>query len=233
MKRNSSSEPRNEANEGIQKVNWLQDQDMLPSVLPKSNIVGYGLDMFSHPHESEAKQTRNSLNSLALEIARDTITSRRRRPRNPMVFVGYGYGSAVVDRIIFANGQNDRAENEEQKLLSSSTADIFLFGAPLGGHSRLQEWLKELVPKINTKSYFKWLELQPTNRVWRGHIEDAIKEDISLFAFTETGAFAENESFKTEPAGDRAGRNELEQKEKDQKFTGRKLTKRCSIKRKL
>lgn len=190
---------------------------MLPSVLPKSNIVGYSMNPFCHSQKSEAKKTRKPLNSLASEIANDIITSRRRRPRNPIVFVGHGYDSVVVDRILFANGQNGQAKKDEQNLLASSTAAIFLFRAPLEGHSRLQEWLKNLMSKFYTKSFFQWLELQPTDRVWRGHIEDAIKEDISIFAFTETGALVKNESSKTEPAGHRAGRNELDQKEVDRK----------------
>ncbi|KAG9249645.1 uncharacterized protein F5Z01DRAFT_473127 [Emericellopsis atlantica] len=109
-------------------VKWLQDDNMLPAVVPNSRILLYNYDSTWH---ADAPRTRLSL--CGEELAR-RVRDFREGPTasRPIVFVGHSLGGNVIQHaLLYANS------DEGFRSIVMATAGIVLLGSPLRG-SKLQ-----------------------------------------------------------------------------------------------
>jgi hypothetical protein len=107
-------------------INWLEDKDMLPCILPASRTIGFGFDLRSIAAIDFDSLASDLLNALLKE--RDIDSSRR-----PLVFIGHGYGTVIIQRLLSKKCQESAAGLS----LISSTAAVILFAPPFRGSDEL------------------------------------------------------------------------------------------------
>ncbi|KAL1637225.1 hypothetical protein SLS58_009412 [Diplodia intermedia] len=178
-----ADEPMGQPAKSSRKINWMSDKDMLPHTLPKANIIGYGLDLFC---ASRKVPPNISLETLVSNISKDIIAFRKTRPQKPIIFIGHGYGSIVIDKILFTDSRIKGDERKDWEQLQSATAAVILFGAPLLNFTHLKSWFDKNVRltysgDINT--YFESASYKLD--YWRRQFKEATNKGISILAFSE------------------------------------------------
>lgn len=77
-------------------VKWLEDEDMLPAVVPKSRIVLYNYDSSWH---SDAPKTR--LQICGEELLCSIHTFRKDVAHRPVIFIGHSLGGNVIEHVSY------------------------------------------------------------------------------------------------------------------------------------
>ncbi|KAI1115874.1 hypothetical protein F5Y14DRAFT_409581 [Nemania sp. NC0429] len=109
--------------EGGNRVNWLQDSNMLPEKVPMSRIIAYNYDSRWH---NDASKTRLEL--CGEELIHSVSSFRSGASHRPVIFVGHSLGgNVIVDALLYA----DR-EAEHRPLLDHIVGLVFL-GTPFRG----------------------------------------------------------------------------------------------------
>ncbi|KAK1688656.1 pfs domain-containing protein, partial [Colletotrichum godetiae] len=118
---------------GGERVDWLQDPDMLPAKIPKSRIMVYNYESRWHV---DAPKTRLQL--CGEEFIHALHSFRRGTSKRPIVLVGHSLGgNVIVHALLYAS---DRVE---YRYLSEATAGVVLLGSPLRG-TKWQPFLDSL-----------------------------------------------------------------------------------------
>lgn len=75
----------------LRNVNWLKDQDMLPSVVPKARVMVYSYDSKWH---LDAPRTRLSI--VGEDLIRSVHRHRQGHTDRPIIFIGHSLGGNVI-----------------------------------------------------------------------------------------------------------------------------------------
>lgn len=118
-------------------VNWLRDNDMIRFHLPYiARIIGFGLDLpaLNEFLNKNANPSTLILESFSQEIGRQLQQIRRNYGSRPVVFIGHGYGTVLVEKLL---RYSDPPETEPDppftplsEYLQKSTAAVVLFLPP-------------------------------------------------------------------------------------------------------
>ncbi|GKT92452.1 ankyrin domain protein [Colletotrichum tofieldiae] len=108
---------------GGERVNWLQDPDMLPAKVPRSRITVYN---YESRWDKNAPKTRLQL--CGEELVHSVHSFRGGPSRRPIVFIGHSLGgNVIVNALLYAS------DRKEYRYLSEATAGVILLGTPLRG----------------------------------------------------------------------------------------------------
>ncbi|GKT50172.1 vegetative incompatibility protein HET-E-1 [Colletotrichum spaethianum] len=185
-------------------VKWLQDTNMLPSVVPESRVALYNYDSRWH---ADAPRTRLQL--CGEDLIRSIRNFREGIADRPVVFVGHSLGGNVIQHgLLYA-----KSDDEFQHIVTWTAGVIFL-GSPLrgskfqpvsqaltlllqpaGSHdgivrelapndAALRDKLHEFCRMTNTHSlpvscFFEMYEADYGKRVLRGVIKGMVVDEIS------------------------------------------------------
>ncbi|KAK1974644.1 hypothetical protein LZ30DRAFT_607501, partial [Colletotrichum cereale] len=104
-------------------VKWLQDTNMLPSVIPESRIALYNYDSRWH---ADAPRTRLQL--CGEDLIRSVRDFREGTEDRPVVFVGHSLGGNVIQHgLLYANS------DDEFRHVATWMAGVIFLGSPLRG----------------------------------------------------------------------------------------------------
>ena len=107
-------------------IRWLEDKNMLPSVLPMSRIMGFGFELDSF-------KVNKYFDSAASKLREALLRKRHLNPRRPLVFIGHGYGTVIIQSL-FSRLVGDGSQGA---ILKGCTAAIILFAPPFRGSDEM------------------------------------------------------------------------------------------------
>ncbi|KAF7509113.1 hypothetical protein GJ744_008340 [Endocarpon pusillum] len=104
----------------LRNVNWLKDQDMLPSVVPKARVMVYSYDSKWH---MDAPRTRLSI--VGEDLIRSVHGHRQGHTDRPIIFIGHSLGGNVIlNGLLYANSE------PEFSYLPKLIAGLVFLGSP-------------------------------------------------------------------------------------------------------
>ncbi|KAF3910524.1 hypothetical protein ABW21_db0200526 [Orbilia brochopaga] len=129
-------------------VNWLADENMLPAALPNARIMRFGYDMMSY-----GGTLGLVLAYIASGLLDDLDAERQDCRYRPIIFVGHGFGGAVIQKAYNMAGMN---EVEYPDIWRATTGIIFL-GTPLRGsqHDQIRTYRLIVAHKLPTEEYIQ------------------------------------------------------------------------------
>lgn len=150
---------------------------MLPSNFPGAHVVGFEIPQPFRPVDFD---------SLAVEILQKIVDQRSSngRQEKPIVFIGHGYGTILIEKILFSDF-SDRPCHPEQEQMASSTAAIVLFGPPLRGFDSLAKWASQILHIPRSSEVFR--NAAPSSRPerWEEFFKTTAESRISTVVFLE------------------------------------------------
>ncbi|KAI9644763.1 hypothetical protein NHQ30_006790 [Ciborinia camelliae] len=122
-------------------VNWLKQDDMLPSLLPEGRVMGYGFDLGALSYKIDFK--------AAASIFAKEFNRIRGCFHKPIVLIGHGYGNIVIETLLCSS-------DEESKAFKRLTTAVILFAPPTSGSAELNNWStdKMNLPKSASEKAF-------------------------------------------------------------------------------
>lgn len=150
---------------------------MLPSHFPGAHVVGFGIPQPSGPVDFD---------SLAVGILEKILAQRSSngRQEKPIVFIGHGYGTMLIEKILFSDF-SDSPRHPKQEQMVSSTAAIVLFGPPLRGFDSLAKWASQILHIPRSSEVFR--NAAPSSRPerWKEFFKTTTERRISTVVFLE------------------------------------------------
>lgn len=164
-------------------IRWLEDKNMLPSVLPMSRTMGFGLELDSF------KVNKNKyFDSAASKLREALLTKRHLNPGRPLVFIGHGYGTVIIQSL-FSRLVGDGSQGA---VLKGCTAAIILFAPPFRGSNELINWTMKSskLPKLMETTLFTQLGDKPPylQNNWKHFCNVAKDPNIFVFALLSKSA---------------------------------------------
>lgn len=114
---------------------WLEDPDMLPKALPTARITGFGLDI----NKCIANNAPIHLKHAATNILAQLLEARSQQRKDPIVFIGHGYGNVVIEQILFGDLLETVDKNSRTHIVEA-TAAVTMFAPPLENFDDLVNW---------------------------------------------------------------------------------------------
>lgn len=161
------------------RINWLEDKDMLPSVIPEGRILGFGFDLSTVNAPIDFDSTAASL--------LDSLVERREvNSTKPIIFIGHGYGSVVIESLLSRNDGKGTPSSQ----LRASTASVILFAAPFAGSKDLIKWsVREMKLLESPDSCFRLLgnDSGMLQKIWDDFVKHTRNLDIFISLYRENG----------------------------------------------
>ncbi|MCJ1465981.1 hypothetical protein MMC07_004600 [Pseudocyphellaria aurata] len=108
-------------------VNWLNDPQMLPSIVPEARIMRYGYESDWYG-ENPIKQ---SLHEIATSFLSDLHEKRENNTQRPLIFIGHCFGGLIIQKAIT---RSKTLDYKHPGIFTSLSGVIFL-GTPHRGTS--------------------------------------------------------------------------------------------------
>ena len=166
--------------EKAQGFNWLSDENALPSFLPVATIIGFNIDLKSSTHAPV------DFDAIAKDIASRITTIRAKSQRRAVVFIGHGYGTIVLKRLL-------SDQFHEIMAFRSSTAAVLFFGAPFLHLDPLLKWTAQslkLSMKENIFGSKSVRDLVSSPESWSRFLRDLKDQNISSYGFLQQDSAA-------------------------------------------
>ncbi|KAF7546999.1 hypothetical protein G7Z17_g8015 [Cylindrodendrum hubeiense] len=104
-------------------VKWLEDANMLPSIIPESRIMLYSYDSRWH-----ANAPRTRLQLCGEDLARAVHAFRAEAAGRPIIFIGHSLGGNVIQHgLLYANSEDNFKD------IAMSAVGVIFLGSPLRG----------------------------------------------------------------------------------------------------
>lgn len=117
--------------DGANYINWLNDETMLPHVVPTARIMRYGY----HSAWFGDEKLFTSPREISSELLQALKEERASCPRRPLIVIAHSFGGLVVMQMLL------KARDQYPEIYTSITGLIF-FGTPFrGSDARSQEIL--------------------------------------------------------------------------------------------
>lgn len=108
---------------------------MLPKALPTARITGFGLDI----NKCIANNAPIHLKHAATNILAQLLEARSQQRKDPIVFIGHGYGNVVIEQILFGDLLETVDKNSRTHIVEA-TAAVTMFAPPLENFDDLVNW---------------------------------------------------------------------------------------------
>lgn len=150
---------------------------MLPSHFPGAHVVGFGIPQPFGPVDFD---------SLAAEILENILAQRSSngRQEKPIVFISHGYGTILIEKILFGDF-SDSPFHWEWEQMASSTAAIVLFGPPLRGFDNLAKWASQILHIPRSSEVFRNAAPSSRPEKWKEFFKTTAERRISTVVFLE------------------------------------------------
>lgn len=106
------------------KVNWIEDEGMLPSDLPKARIMTFAYDSLW----AGANPIKTDVRDIAESFLKSLIAEREDCPERPLIFIAHCFGGLVVQRMLLR--ANQRADTRH---ICEVTVGVVFLGTPHRG----------------------------------------------------------------------------------------------------
>lgn len=172
------------------KICWLEDKDMLPSLIPDGRIMGYGFDISRVSSKLDFKAAAE-LFAKAFKLNNYSTT--------PVVLIDHGYGNVIIEALLC----NQHPDIDTFKKL---TAAVVLFASPISIPLELAEWStkKMKLPKSATKKAFLTLrkDSKELKNLWKNFITAAQGWDTSISMYLTKHDNVDSKSTNEEAANE-------------------------------
>jgi hypothetical protein len=159
------------------RINWLEDKDMLPCVIPEGRILGFGFDL-------STVNAPFDFDSAAATLLDSFVKRRGGNSTKQIIFIGHGHGSVVIESLLL----RDDGEGTPSSQLRASTTSVILFAAPFAGSSDLIKWSeKEMNLPKSTDSSFIGLgdDSGKLQKIWDDFLLNALEPDIFISVYRD------------------------------------------------
>ena len=127
------------------RINWLQDQECLPHVVPHSRVLIYCYNAFN----SFNSFSRRTLLGLSENFLNLIGNSRRDDPHRPIIFIAHSLGGIVIKQALYLASSNPKFAS-----IKDATQGIIFFGTPHRG-TRPESSLESIVTTILQRLFFR------------------------------------------------------------------------------
>lgn len=157
-------------------VNWLTDEDMLPSILPAGRVLEFGLDI-------SALDAAIDFDSAAINLKTVLLLKRVDRSSRPIVFIGHGYGTVVIQKLLSESyGKESYASD------LGSTAAVFFFAPPFRGSEELNKWTTGTLSISESKIFAGLGSGSPKlQQIWKQFVPCSRDPNIFVFVYLPKG----------------------------------------------
>ncbi|KAK7565649.1 hypothetical protein IWX92DRAFT_356670 [Phyllosticta citricarpa] len=100
-------------NEDGEKINWLENQDMLPAIAPHARIMRYGYRSAWFGSD----RVRAKVGKIAERFLRALERKREECPTRPIIFVAHCFGGVVLMRVSAISRMKRRIANSRRLFL--------------------------------------------------------------------------------------------------------------------
>ncbi|KAK7510033.1 uncharacterized protein IWZ02DRAFT_437536 [Phyllosticta citriasiana] len=128
-------------NEDGEKINWLENQDMLPAIAPHARIMRYGYRSAWFGSD----RVRAKVGKIAERFLRALERKRDECPTRPIIFVAHCFGGVVLMRALSLSYS---LEDDRRKIFESTTGIAF-FSTPFRGTT--SSFTSKLVTAMTSK----------------------------------------------------------------------------------
>ncbi|KAK7552469.1 hypothetical protein IWX46DRAFT_343274 [Phyllosticta citricarpa] len=128
-------------NEDGEKINWLENQDMLPAIAPHARIMRYGYRSAWFGSD----RVRAKVGKIAERFLRALERKREECPTRPIIFVAHCFGGVVLMRALSLSYS---LEDDRRKIFESTTGIAF-FSTPFRGTT--SSFTSKLVTAMTSK----------------------------------------------------------------------------------
>ncbi|KAH6678000.1 hypothetical protein B0J14DRAFT_635182 [Halenospora varia] len=125
-------------------VNWIKDDNMLPSIVPNSRIIGYGYDSKWFGERAVKSGIQEMAKNLLFALKSDP--ERKKHPVRPIVFICHCLGGLIVEKAIVLA----RSEKETYPKMYRACRGLVLMGTPHQGTGQFTS--QELINRLKDSS---------------------------------------------------------------------------------
>ncbi|OMP88806.1 Ankyrin-2 [Diplodia seriata] len=166
-------------------MSWLTDREMLPKALPTAKITSFGLDV----NDRISSNAPIDLKFAATEVLKEFLKQRDGEGSRSIVFIGHGYGTIVIEHLLFGELLDTVEENARLRIVES-TAAVAMFAPPLESFNNLIDWMGN---NFNIPRTSKLFEARKTsndrapNVIWDEFFTKTKERNIATFGYLEQG----------------------------------------------
>ncbi|KAL1648473.1 hypothetical protein SLS58_002228 [Diplodia intermedia] len=160
---------------------------MLPKALPTAKITSFGLDV--NDRILSNVNASIDLKYAATEVLKKFLKQRDGEGRRSIVFIGHGYGTIVIEHLLFGELSDTTEENARLRIVES-TAAVAMFAPPLESFNNLIDWMGN---EFNIPRTSKLFEARKTsndrapNVIWDEFFTKTKARNIATFGYLEQG----------------------------------------------
>lgn len=177
---------RSKDGSSVPSITWLDDPEMLPKVLPTARITSFGLDI--NHSISKNINTPIDLKQAATEIFQKLSQRWDKTRQASIVFIGHGYGTIVIDHLLFGELSQTVEERSRHRLVES-TAAVAMFAPPLESFENLINWVATEfnISKTSTKLFEarQGINHLTPDTIWKNFFDNTEKRNIGTFGYLE------------------------------------------------
>lgn len=166
------------------KVNWLADKDMIRNYLSVARIIGFGLDLKSLNVMMQTYNSSIDFAFIASAIGQKLQDKRKNCDLRPVVFIGHGYGTLLIERLLNADLIKKELVDLTADLLKN-TAAVGFFAAPFASIDPLIEWSSGCLKINKGAKVFTNLQVSVGPEVWKAFSDHIAQWYMLTFAFQE------------------------------------------------
>ncbi|KAL1622084.1 hypothetical protein SLS54_005149 [Diplodia seriata] len=158
---------------------------MLPKALPTAKITSFGLDV----NDRISSNAPIDLKFAATEVLKEFLKQRDGEGSRSIVFIGHGYGTIVIEHLLFGELLDTVEENARLRIVES-TAAVAMFAPPLESFNNLIDWMGN---NFNIPRTSKLFEARKTsndrapNVIWDEFFTKTKERNIATFGYLEQG----------------------------------------------
>ncbi|KAH6383964.1 hypothetical protein HBI60_252390 [Parastagonospora nodorum] len=171
-------------------VNWLEEESMLPAVVPNARIMRYGYQSQWFGQE----MMQQSVSTVAERLLRALKRTRKDVAFRPLMFVAHCFGGLVVLKTLL---EAEQYQNDWPGVFSSTTGLIF-FGTPFRGAEGMNQM--EMLEAARREYHEDQVQptalevLQPGNAYLREVVDGYLKRTRGQTNKTQIACFYEQKS---------------------------------------